>query len=60
MVTSVAVELGQQVAKGDKLGVMEAMKMQTTIYAPVAGKVAEKLVQPGEQVEPKDLLMIIN
>ena len=60
MVTSVAVELGQQVAKGDKLGVMEAMKMQTTIYAPVAGKIAEKLVQPGEQVEPKDLLMIIN
>jgi pyruvate carboxylase len=38
---------------------MEAMKMQTTVYAPAAGKVMQKLVQPGQQVESKDLLIVI-
>ncbi len=34
MVASIAVELNQQVAKNDRLLVMEAMKMQSTVYAP--------------------------
>ena len=58
-VTSIAVELNQEVQKGDKLMVMEAMKMQTTIYAPATGKVTEKLVNVGQSVEPKDLLVVI-
>jgi pyruvate carboxylase len=58
-VTSIAVELNQKVAKGDRLLVLEAMKMQTTVYAPVAGRVAKRLVQTGESVEPKDLLLVI-
>ncbi len=58
-VTSIAVELNQPVVKGDRLLVMEAMKMQTTIYAPVSGKVTKRLVQVGEKVEPKDLLLVI-
>ncbi len=58
-ISSIAVELNQSVEKGDKLLVMEAMKMQTTIAAPVAGKVVRRLVQNGEQVEPKDLLLVI-
>ncbi len=59
VVTSVAVELHEPVAKGDKLLVMEAMKMQTTVYAPVAGKVVQKPVHPGQHVEAKDLLLVI-
>jgi pyruvate carboxylase len=59
VVTAVAVELNEEVKKGDKLLVMEAMKMQTTVYAPAAGKVMQKLVQPGQQVESKDLLIVI-
>ncbi|HSB15615.1 MAG TPA: pyruvate carboxylase [Bryobacteraceae bacterium] len=59
VVTAVAVELNEEVKKGDKLLVMEAMKMQTTVYAPVAGRVMQKLVQPGQQVESKDLLIVI-
>ncbi len=59
-VTSIAVELNQEVQKGDKLMVMEAMKMQTTIYAPATGKVTEKLVNVGQSVEPKDLLVVIS
>ena len=59
VVTSIAAELNHPVRKGDKLLMMEAMKMQTTVYAPVAGKVIQKLVSVGQNVEPKDLLVVI-
>jgi pyruvate carboxylase len=45
------------VAKGEKLLMMEAMKMQTTVYAPCAGVVAELHVALGDTVESKDLLI---
>ena len=45
--------------KGDRLLVLEAMKMQTTVYAPISGAVKQKLVVPGAQVESKDLLIVI-
>ena len=48
--------VGTKVAKGDKLMTMEAMKMQTTIYAAADGVVSEINVQVGENVESKDLL----
>jgi pyruvate carboxylase len=35
------------------------MKMQTTVYAPMDGKVQELLVQIGDTVEAKDLLAVI-
>jgi pyruvate carboxylase len=59
VVSTVAVQLGQQLKKGDRLLVMEAMKMQSTVYAPVGGTVKQLLVQPGQQVEAKDLLLVI-
>jgi pyruvate carboxylase len=59
VVSTVAVELNQMVKKGDRLLVMEAMKMQSTVYAPVSGKVTQVLVQPGRHVEAKELLLAI-
>jgi pyruvate carboxylase len=59
VVSTVAVQLGQQVKKGDRLLVMEAMKMQSTVYSPVGGAVKQLLVQPGGHVEAKDLLLVI-
>ena len=59
MVSTVAVELNQTVKKGDRLLVMEAMKMQSTVYAPVAGKVTQCWCSPGQHVEAKDLLLVI-
>ena len=44
-------------AKGDKLAVLEAMKMQTTIYAPTDGVIAEVLATAGDSVEAGDLLV---
>jgi pyruvate carboxylase len=58
-VSSIAVDVGQPVAKGDRLLIMEAMKMQSTIYSPVAGRVKQKLVKVGDKVEAKDLLLVI-
>jgi len=45
------------VAKGDKLLTMEAMKMQTTVYASADGVVDKINVGVGESVESKDLIM---
>lgn len=56
-VVSIAVAAGEQVAEGQKLLTMEAMKMETTLYAERAGKISEVLVRPGAQVEGGELLM---
>ena len=52
----IATSVGKSVAKGDKVAVLEAMKMQTTIYASTDGTVDEILVQVGDSVESKDLI----
>ena len=44
---------------GQKLLTLEAMKMETTLYAERDGKVAELLVTPGTQVDTNDLLLRI-
>ncbi len=59
LVTAVAVNLGDTVKKGDKLLVIEAMKMQSTVYVPVDGKVTKLVAQIGMQVEAKDLLAVV-
>jgi len=51
--------VGAKVAKGDKLLTLEAMKMQTTIYASFDGVVEEICVQNGDAVESKDLILKI-
>jgi len=56
-VVTVAVHVGDTVAKGQKLLSMEAMKMENTVYAERDGKIAELLVRPGVQVETGDLLV---
>jgi pyruvate carboxylase len=57
LIATIAVSVGQKVIKGDKLLMMEAMKMQTTVYAPVDGIVDALHVAAGDTVESKDLLV---
>jgi pyruvate carboxylase len=59
LVTSIAVELNQAVALNAKLLTLEAMKMQSNVYAPVAGRISKIHVAPGQQVDGKDLLFTI-
>ncbi len=58
-VTMLHVKPGQPIAKGERLLVMEAMKMQSTVYAPVSGTVKEIVVSPRDSVDARDLLLII-
>jgi pyruvate carboxylase len=57
MVVTVAVQAADPVTKGQKLLTMEAMKMETTLYAEQDGKVAKLYVQPGTQVDTGDLVI---
>ena len=59
LVTSLAVSVGSKVAKGEKLLTLEAMKMQTTLYAPAAGMVQEIHAKVGDTVASKDLLVLL-
>jgi pyruvate carboxylase len=59
LISGIAVQANQLVARGAKLMTLEAMKMQSNIYAPIAGRVAKILVATGQQVEAKDLLLTI-
>ena len=60
MVSSLAVEKGQKVKPGDILLVLEAMKMETTVYAEIGGVVGEIHISAGSQVDAKDLLVELN
>ncbi len=57
MVSSLSVGVGAKVAKGDKILTLEAMKMQTTLYAPADSVIDEILAQAGEAVDTGDLIV---
>ena len=58
-VVSFSVKAGDKVSKGQALAVMEAMKMEHTIAAPIDGVVEELLYAPGDQVaEGAELLKL--
>ncbi|MEI6713363.1 MAG: pyruvate carboxylase [Verrucomicrobiota bacterium] len=59
MVTALSITVGNKVAKGDKLATLEAMKMQTTLYAHADGVVEQILAEVGDAVESGDLLVKI-
>jgi pyruvate carboxylase len=59
LIAQLPVSVGTKVAKGEKLLMMEAMKMQNTVYAPCDGVVSELHVALGDTVEAKDLLIRI-
>jgi pyruvate carboxylase len=58
-VATVAVTVGQKVARGDVVVTLEAMKMETAVRAEQDGQVAEVLARPGLAVDAKDLLVVI-
>ena len=56
MVSSIATSVGKPIKKGEKVAVLEAMKMQTTLYAQADGMVDAILVEVGDSIESKDLV----
>jgi len=56
-VIEVLVKEGEKVGKGQALMIIEAMKMEHTILAPAAGRVAEVRFAPGDQGKEGDQLI---
>jgi biotin carboxyl carrier protein len=56
-VVSIDVQPGQTLAEGAQVATIEAMKMNTYIYAPKAGRVSEVLAQAGDAVAEGAVLL---
>ena len=59
VITSIEVNVGDEVKAGDTLLVLEAMKMANNIEAEKDGKVTAILVKPGQSVMEDDALVVI-
>ena len=59
VITSINVNVGDEVKAGDTLLVLEAMKMANNIEAEKDGKVTAILVKPGQSVMEDDALVVI-
>lgn len=59
-VFKIEVSVGQSVAAGDTLIVLEAMKMENEIVAPRAGMVKQILVSQGTAVNTGDVLVVLS
>jgi acetyl-CoA carboxylase carboxyltransferase component/biotin carboxyl carrier protein len=51
LVVATPISVGDEVAAGASVLVLESMKMETVLHAPFAGRVRELLVKTGSQVE---------
>ena len=60
LIVSVSAAAGQKVARGDRLFTIEAMKMETAVYAEADGVVSEVVVSSGVRVEPHDLVIVLS
>ncbi len=58
-VVRVRVKRGDAVKKGEQLLVVEAMKIETPVVAPVDARVKEVLAAVGDEVDAGDLLVIL-
>lgn len=56
----VQVNAGQRVAEGDELAILESMKMEIPVLAPVGGIVAEVALEAGSTVAEGDLVAVID
>ena len=52
-------EAGTPIAEGDRICIMEALKMELPIVAPVSGTVKAVPVSAGQTVEAGDVLAVI-
>ena len=59
-VWKVEVSVGQKVAAGDVLVILESMKMEMPVEAPEAGTVKEIRCQPSQPVNEGDVLVVLS
>ena len=59
-IVGVNVTVGQKVAKGTVVAILEAMKMENEIFAPEDGTVASVNVSKGSTVAAEDVIITLN
>jgi len=59
LVVKLPVKVGDKVALGDVLVILESMKMQNELKSPQAGTVSEICIEEGASVEKRDDMMVI-
>ena len=58
-VSGVAVKVGDSIKAGARLLSIEAMKMETAVYAPREAKIGEVHVKAGSTIQAGDLLVVL-
>jgi biotin carboxyl carrier protein len=58
-IVSVTVKVGDRIKEDDQVAVLEAMKMEMPIVAPISGVVKEILASAGQEVEAEATIAII-
>jgi len=53
------VKEGDKVEKGQTVAIVEAMKMENEIHAPISGIVKGIYAQPGENITPDEVIVRI-
>ncbi len=59
-ILNIQVKAGDEVQEDDTIIVMEAMKMEIPVVAPVSGTVKEIKVAPGDMVDSEQVLAVID
>ena len=59
LVLSIQVKVGDSVAEGDEVAMIETMKMSRYIVSPKQGVVSEIRAQEGQMVDAEDVLMVV-
>lgn len=59
LVAAIPVKAGQQVKEGEHVLTLEAMKMNTFVFAPKAGTIKEISVEVGAAVQENQVLMVL-
>jgi acetyl-CoA carboxylase biotin carboxyl carrier protein len=58
-IVSVTVKVGDRVEENDQVAVLEAMKMEMPLVAPVGGVVKQVCVSAGQEVDAEATIAII-
>jgi acetyl-CoA carboxylase biotin carboxyl carrier protein len=59
-ILSFLVEVGERIVSGQEIALLESMKMEIPVIAPIQGTVSCLLVQPDEMVAEGDAIMIVS
>ena len=57
VIKGIFIKKGQNVKEGDRLFILEAMKMQNSVYSPMHGKIKEILITSEQRVAKNELLV---